>query len=126
MTCKFTTQQQKDAIAEMREAGKSYKQISLKLNIPTGTVTHICLVYGIEKPNVKALKPLPSNVYTYMRNGKPVRGFTSHDDHILLKMERAGATITDICKRLNRGHNSIQARLAILARREERKLLCSH
>ena len=121
---KNLTQAEKDELFRLRsERGLSYTQIARKMGISVGSVTYHTLVHGIEKPGSCPFRNRikPPETYTYMRNGKPVRGFTPEEDEILIKMSKAGAKYSEMGDRLGRRHNSVAARLATLARKEERQ-----
>lgn len=119
------TQEQREEIIYLRgERGLSYRQIAQKMDLSLGTVQTTCLFESVEK---KGRKPgchriLNAETYTYIRNGRKVRGFTEQEDKIILEMEKKGCSYSKIGRELERHHNSIKCRLAILARREERKL----
>jgi DNA-directed RNA polymerase specialized sigma24 family protein len=110
-----------ERIADMRHRGRSYGQISRALGVSQGAVSWHCLRLGIEPP-----KPRPLNLDYHLqravviRGGRPVRAFTPEEDAKLIAFDLEGLRYVEIARRLGRRHNSVSARLATLARREER------
>lgn len=107
--------------AEMREQGHTYTSIAKTLDISPKTVETMCIAQGALPP---AQEITLSNFNrrqqpdVYFRNGRAVRRFTADDDALLLQLEAEGKTIAQIANALGRAHNTVRARLRILARHD--------
>lgn len=117
------TQDQKQEIDRLRsEKGWTYDRIAKRLEVSISSIQWYCLIYGVEKPGTAPdMSKIKRDQYNYQRNGFPVRAFTEQEDRLLLSLSMQGLGYSEIGKRLNRRHNSVQGRLAALARREERQ-----
>jgi len=90
------------------------------MNVCPGAVSWYCLMEGIEK-NGKPPVPKPYRGPMMTKRGNHVvRCFTQEDDKLLLELEAQGKRYSEIARALGRQRNSVVARLATLARREER------
>ena len=107
---------------DLREAGKTYKQISKITGMHVSSISWYCLKFGIDHPDKTGEIKEKNYPMTCSRNGHAVRRFTDDEDKLLLEMDAAGKNYTQMGRRLNRKRNSIEGRLMTLARREERKL----
>lgn len=112
-----------DAICQMREAGRSYRQIAMRFGFSPGAVAWICLRDGAEPPNPRPLTQTAPGKPVMQRGGHVVRRFTPQEDAQILQMEADGARMCDIAAALNRRQNSIRGRLMTLARQEARREL---
>lgn len=115
------TDMEKEIIAEKRSRGVSINTIARILKRSPGAVQWHCLIHGIESPRQM---PPRTNFYLFQsvvkRGNTIVRAFTPEEDARLVALDRDGLNYSDIGRALKRPRNSIQARLATLARREER------
>jgi len=121
------TDEQVGEMCELREAGKTFGQISRKfaargIEISESAISWHCLIQGADAPRSRRqdskIKP-----GTVIKRGKhAVRTFTEAEDKLLLELEAEGLSRTEIGRKLGRKHNSIIGRLATLARREERAM----
>jgi hypothetical protein len=107
-----------DFIAEMRERGKTYGQISSATGMSTSNISWICLKYGIEGPRKTSLGDRGPSVVS--RGEFQVRKFTPEEDAKITEMELAGFKRSAIARALGRKANSVLGRQMTLARREER------
>ncbi|ARQ13120.1 hypothetical protein NXC12_PD00007 (plasmid) [Rhizobium etli] len=118
------TEEQSRQIVYMRvDRSLTAGQIAGKLGLSHGAVTWHLLKLGVEKGGVapEGYKPKPPSLYTYTRNGYPVRGYTSEDDRQLQKLSMQGLKHSEIARQLGRKSNSVRGRLFTLARRDERR-----
>ncbi|MEN5084311.1 sigma factor-like helix-turn-helix DNA-binding protein [Bosea sp. TWI1241] len=110
-----------ERVVELREGlGWSHKRIAEALGCSEGSVSWCCLVNAIERPGAP---PRPSTIKpgaVIQRGAHVVRIFSDEEDARLLALEAEGLRIGKIAKALGRRPNSVRARLATLARREER------
>jgi DNA-binding CsgD family transcriptional regulator len=114
------TPEQFTMIERMREAGKSYKQIAARIGMSPGAVSWYCLRQAIESPRPGKCWDDIRGPATVARGNHVVRRFTRDEDELIVKMEREGASPSEIARALGRRPNSVTGRLATLARREER------
>jgi IS30 family transposase len=110
-----TTEADKEEIVRLRKAGMSKRAIVDKLGKSIGTVSHWCLVLGIDSPQPKTAKGAAK---PFMRNGREVRQFNPEEDRQLLDWAREGISKAEIAKRLGRSASSVSYRLLTLARRD--------
>jgi DNA-binding CsgD family transcriptional regulator len=113
------TAEERETIADMREAGKTYREIAGVLGCSEGAIEWTCLKNGIEKPG--GAGRTGSSGKTYERRGRMVRAFSADEDARLLSLEANGYTPKEIGDELGRRPNSVIARLRTLARRDERE-----
>lgn len=75
-----------EKVVEMREAGKSHQQIATRVGVSIGSVSHYCLVNGIDSPkNAKKVLPQTAPGPMVVKRGKfVVRHFTPEEDEKLL------------------------------------------
>lgn len=106
------TPREKMQIAELRERGLSYGQIALRFGVSISFVQYHCREQGAVHPT-----------NGYMR-GRATRGrpFTAEEDLQIQQMREAGMTPYFIERAIGRPHNSVRARLTVLAIREEQEL----
>lgn len=95
-------------------------QIGKRMGRSVGAISWHCLINGVERFDGAKGYPPSTTGRDYNRNGRPVRAYTPDEDTTLLEMAKSGIGYGVIAKRIGRRHSSIQGRLAILARREER------
>jgi DNA-binding CsgD family transcriptional regulator len=114
------TKEQKDFIAERREAGWSTNRIAIRLGVSPGSVAWHCLQMAVDPPNARPIDKTIKGPLVCSRNGMPVRRFTPEDDEKLLALSVAGKSNTEVARALNRRSNSIRGRLMTLARHEAR------
>lgn len=117
------TPAQCEKIADMRERGKSYRQIGLAIGLSPGAVSWHCLRQAIEPPNPRPPSSVIVGPLEVKRGDHVVRRFTPEDDALLLALHNQGFGIRTIGKRMGRRDNSVRGRLMCLARRDERALL---
>jgi len=115
------TQDQIDLAVEMRERGRSCRQIALRLGVHVSTISWRMLVLGIDPPKVRRLDPVPVGPTSVLRNGTPVRRFTRDEDQRLLALVDQGLSRAQVAKHLGRQRNSVVARLLTLQRRQARQ-----
>lgn len=116
------TEERKAEVEELRLAGCSYAFIARRVGVTEGSVSHFCLMEGIDSPRT-AKKTLPQTApgpRVVQRGGHVVRHFTKAEDAQLIQMEIDGLSYAEMSRRLDRRHNSIKGRLATLARHRER------
>lgn len=116
---KYTEAQIQDAMA-LRERGLSYGQIATRVEMTAKAVSHHCLMRGVDSPRTADKPTVNSNPRTYFRNGVMVREFTPEEDRKILDWALAGMSRYKMARRLGRANNSVTARLATLARNEQR------
>lgn len=120
------TEDQRQEACELREEGKTFREIqahfsSQGTNISQGALSWICLRYGADTPSCHHRpSPEPTSLVVPRGNHK-VRRFTQEEDKRLLSLVDERLTYAEIGRRLDRPHNSIIGRLMTLARREERE-----
>lgn len=117
------TPEQKEEIYILRsEKGWSQKDIADKMGISAGAVSWYCLMAGVERFDGRLGYPPSTTGRDYMRNGRQVRAYTEEEDKKIIEMDRRGDGYSKIAREIGRRHNSVQGRLATLARREERAM----
>jgi len=113
----------RETIAELRgEKGWSYARIARRLGCSKATVSWYCLIDGVEKPGVPPKLSRFSGPLTVRRGSHVVRRFSAAEDARLLELEASGLKLGEIGRRLGRRRNTILARLATLARHDERAM----
>lgn len=117
------TQAQKEEIFTLRsERGWSLKRISEKVGISTGAISWHCLMAGVERYDGRLGYPPSTTGRNYTRNGRQVRAYTPEEDQKIIDLDRQGLSYCAIAKKIGRRHNSVQGRMATLARQEERAM----
>lgn len=114
------TDEQREQMANRREAGETLETIAQAFGCSASNVYWTCLALGADKPNAK---PLPTTVLGPMvvqRKNGVVRRFTAEEHARLLALEAQGKGDTEIGKALGRRANSVRGRLMTLARRDAR------
>jgi hypothetical protein len=107
------------AIVEcMRAAGKSDRQIGIRIGMSRGAVSWHCLRYGIEGPKGRAQSTVKPGA-SATRGNHIVRRFTPEEDQQVVEMRRAGASLNVIADAMGRATSSILGRLMTLAARDE-------
>lgn len=107
----------RDHIAELRERGLSYKEISAKTGVKTSSISAICTLMGVVAPGAKLPNHRPKKL-TAHRGNHIVRRFTDEEDARLLSLEAQGFRYCEIARKLGRRPNSVKGRLMTLARRD--------
>lgn len=111
-----------DRIAEMREAGQSYRQIGKVFGCSAKAISWHCLRLGADPPKPYPLRPNYHLEHPVMKRGNHiVRAFTPVEDAKLLALAQQGLGTTAIGRALGRRSNSVTGRLMTLARRDERE-----
>lgn len=123
---KRLTDDEKDRIAIMREAGKTYGQIAQAIGCSASSASWHCLLLGADPPNARKLATKIVGPAAMKRGDHEVRRFTAEEDEIILKKEAEGASVTEIASAVGRRWNSTRARLMTLARRDERNMEGGH
>ena len=113
-----------DEMAELREQGKTAREISEHfaakgVKVTAASISWQCLRVGADIPieRRKTFKPAEK---PYNRSGRPVRPFTENEDEQLRALDAEGLRHAEIGRRLQRKPNSIKGRLMVLARHEAR------
>lgn len=114
------TDEQRDQMAERREAGETVAAIAVAFGCSTSMVYWTCLALGAEKPGAKPLPTAVRGPMVMQRNGYAVRRYTPEEDARLIALEAEGLGDTEIGKAMGRRPNSIRGRLMALARRQAR------
>lgn len=114
------SQDQRDRVAEMREAGISIGAISRAIGFSRSAVSWVCLTDGAEPPHPPRPASVPDQPVTHYRGGKPVRRFTQAEDELILRLRAAGWTNHAIGRETGRRPHTILSRFATLARHQER------
>lgn len=114
------TAEQRERIADLREARWTIPAIAAEVGCSQGSVSWILLVDGVDINAGWPLPPIPTEPTGYERNGQAVRRFTQDEDAELLRLEASGLNLNRIAKALGRKRNAILGRLATLARRDAR------
>lgn len=113
----------KERIVILRtERSWSYRRIATELNLSPGAVSWHCLMAGIEKPGT----PPPDQAVGPMvvqRGNHVVRRFSDAEDRRILDLDEKGVPPLRIARQLGRKRNSVVARMATLARRDERRMV---
>lgn len=115
---KYTDEQIEQA-AEMRERGLSFGVIARLTGMHEKSIHWHCLRVGADKPR-DLRRPAPPRANYVRKDGKVVRRFKPDEDAKLLELAIQGVTISQMCKHLDRKHNTIIGRLRVLARNEAR------
>lgn len=115
---------QVQSMAEVRERGWTHRMIARHFTtrgtpISEGSIAWQCLRVGADLPPARRKKP-NADPRPMQRGGHTVRPFTEAEDAQLLELERSGTSIANIGRKMDRRHNSVRARLMILARRDAR------
>lgn len=115
------TDDQLDAMADMRAAGQSYLTISRVFGCSESAIAWNCLRLGVEPDGV--VRPVPVDRRPMVIDGAngPIRRFTPDEDHQLLEMAGAGRRYQEMAERLQRRWSSVYARLMVLARHDQRR-----
>lgn len=118
------TKAQVERIVELRTKKRwGVEVIAREIGCSKGSVDWALLREGADIPGARhQIRTIPDEPVVRMRNGKPVRLFTTTDDQLLLQLETEGLNPAEIGRRFNpvRQPNSITGRLRTLARREDR------
>ncbi|GBU17258.1 MULTISPECIES: helix-turn-helix domain-containing protein [Methylobacterium] len=109
-----------ERIAEMRGRNVPMAVIGLALDCSASSVNYHCLRLGIDAPKTAKCTTHVIGPMLVQRSGHVVRRFTPEEDTRLLALEAEGLTPTEIARALGRRHNTVTARLATLARHQER------
>lgn len=111
----------RERLATMREAGKTYAQIAEALGRSKSAISWHCLRLAAESPRPHKSRPDYYRKAPIVRRGKTVvRAFTPAEDTKLLQLEGQGLKPTAVGRALGRRDSSIRNRLMTLARRDER------
>lgn len=113
------TDQQKDRIRELREAGRSLGFIARRVSCSEGAASWYCLLNAIESPRTARNTRTVSQPAIVERGGFIVR-FSADEDEELLRLEAQGTRLSEIARALGRKRNTVLGRLATLARRDAR------
>lgn len=110
-----------DAVAYLREGrGWTHERIALHLGRSWSWIWFVCLENGIDKPGARRrAHRMPASA---VRPGVTVRSFTVDQDRELLALERELPNYAEIGRRIGRARQTVVARLATLARRDERAI----
>lgn len=115
------TDQDYATIAEMREKGKSYRQIAAKFGCSDKAISWHCLRLCVDPPKPRPLRLNYHLEQPVMKRGNHiVRAFTPDEDRKIVELDLAGKTTTEIGRALGRKWNSVKGRMMTLARRDER------
>lgn len=106
-----------EIIAERRENGHTLAQIAQELNVSESCVYWHCITNGIEGKKQYRKRAQSS----YMRKGKEVRVFTPEEDQRLVDLDLQGLNYSRIARMMGRSRNTVWARLAIIAKYQERE-----
>lgn len=120
MAARRFTSEQHEAMAEMREAGRTYGQIALAFGCSESTAYWICLKLGADRPDAKPLAQRALGPEVVQRNGHAVRRYSAEEDAQLLALSAEGKGDSEIGRLIGRKPNSVRARLMTLARHEAR------
>lgn len=116
---------EKDQIAFLRgRLGWSIPKIAKLLGRGRGVVEYHCIMQAIDPPHARATLTYRGPM-SIQRGTHTVRRFTTDEDQQLMALEAQAKSYHAIGVILGRGASSIKARLAILARREEREMSCA-
>lgn len=107
-------------MADMREAGSSYREIARVMGMSSSAVSWHCLRLAADRPDAKPLGPRARGPQSMSRGSHTVRRFTASEDELLIVMDLAGARVCDIARALGRRSNSVRGRLMTLARHDAR------
>lgn len=121
MPARKYSEEQIEAVLEMRERGLSYGQIEMKTGVNQATVYSHCLRLGAEPPEPAKLRSVPTAPTSYTRNGKTVRLFTEQEDRQVMRMAIDGVSSRQIAAKLDRLPHVIRGRIAAIERRIERE-----
>jgi len=118
---RILTDAQLDEMCELREAGKTVRQIVRHfarqgIKVSGGSIDWQCLRLGAFRPGISlpglyAARPC-------RRASGEVKPFTPAEDRQLLAMRKANAKYAEIARRIGRRENSVRGRILTLARYE--------
>lgn len=111
-----------ERIGTLRALNWTHGQIAKALGISRGSVDYQCRKHAFEPAQLKRPRDLYARRAPVARGGQTVRPFEEHEDAMLLRLEAQGLRDSEIARRLGRWQSSVAARLATLARHEERAL----
>ena len=118
------TKAQVERIVELRTKRRwGVEVIAREIGCSKGSVDWALLREGADIPGANhQIRKIPDEPVVRMRNGSPVRLFTTADDKLLLELEAEGLNPAEIGRKFSprRLPNSITGRLRTLARREAR------
>ncbi len=120
------TDAERERIVELRERNWTIEAIARHVGCGLGTVQHWCLMRGAEPR--KVAPPRTRRHLPFMRNGRPVNPFTAVEDAMLLVLDKASLSYSEISRRMTaafpghpRNPATIKYRLMMLARAQERQ-----
>jgi len=120
MPARKVTEEQRDEIAGLKEAGLSSPEIARRMGLSKGSVDYACMLRGADNP-AHTFRAIPSSGPMVVKRGNhTVRRFTEKEDMLLIALDLEGVSISEIGRRLDRKPNSISGRLMTLARRDAR------
>ena len=113
---KRLTPEQKRYICDLRALGWGWQRIADNIGCAIATAQYHAWKHGAEVP--RPIWPLNPK-HTNKRDSRS-RYFMAEEDHKMIKWRKEGLSIAEIGRRLKRATSSINWRLMMLARREDR------
>ena len=104
-------------MAELLEAGWSYKRISMRFGVTKGAVHYHCLQQGAVSPRTRRQNVGPGVVVC--KNGVVQRRFSPAEDAEIDRLATGGKTPTQIARALKRPYTSIRVRILTLGLRAD-------
>lgn len=116
---KRLTEQQRIEIAELREAGWSYRRLALRFGVSDGAIHYHCLKQGALSPRYGGKVDVSAQSPLLRSDGRIQRRFTAQEDDQMQALSREGLSPNRIAERMGRAPTSVRMRLMALAYHEE-------